>query len=306
MLKLVSSNLPSVAALPFQLAPALSIWKGTPKPAPPCFIFSKLPPGVIPGQQSTGLDYPDYSGYLFELTPGFSISSITSVSSGSFTFNSVTSPLKALPVNYWTYNDTVYLYADRSLVGTSSSVVVNAIAQALIPSVASNTWTLNGSTWNTFTASLVSVAGINFKPAAAPLSPLPGEFTQSSGVITLYGDGSVSIPPLSTAYVTLSTTFSSPVVPVLSVASFDLSSLGVSYVDGADYLGVAFAPTPNAYAPDLNQFFWQQPYLTLFMDVLQLSPAKQSLSGGFSPPGGRVLTKSISSLTYTPGSKTWG
>jgi hypothetical protein len=238
---------------------------------------------------------------LFELAPGFAIASVTSVSSGAIQFNSVTSPLKALPINYWVYANTVYLYADRSLVGASNTVVVNAVAQASIPAANSNTWTIDGSSWNTFTASLVSVAGINFNPAANPSSPQTGEFTQTSGVITLYGANTISIAALSTANITLTTTFASPVIPALSVASFDLTPYGVSYVDGADYLGVAFAPTPNAYTPDLNQFFWLFPYLTLFMDPRQLSPAKQPIANTPLMSGSPVLLKGISSITYNSG-----
>lgn len=296
MLKLTSPNLPTTPVLPFEIAPTLTIFNGAPRHLPPAFRFSKSPEGPIPDElQGVGLGYPDYSGYLFKLSPGFTISSIAKLYTTSVEFNQVNTPYKTIPVSYWVYQDSVYLYAERAIVPPGTDVEMDAIAQTTLPSPTSNTYTIDLSSWDTFTASSIYTAGVTFTLATNPLSPQPGEFTQSSGTVVLYGSNAIAPPAFSTALVTLTKTFADP-IPYLSVATFDLTEEQVFYVDGADYLGLAFAPTPNAYTPTLNQFFWSTPWLTLFLDVRSLVVAKSSVL-----TAKRIVSQSISSITYDSG-----
>lgn len=287
MLKLTSSNLPTTPPLPFEIAPTLTLFNGAPRRIPPAFTFSKSPEpnfgapidGVLlETSENMGLGLPDYSGYLYKLTPGFTISSVQKLYTSTFEFTQAVSPYFAQPLNYWIYQDSIYLYAERSLVQPGVDVNLNAVAQTTLPIPTNNTYTIDLSSWGTFTATQIYTAGNYFNPAVNPLSPQPGEFTLTSGALVLYGSGSIAPPAFSTADITLSTTFVDPVIPTLTVATFDLTEEEVFYIDGADYLGIAFSRAPDPYAPRLNEYIWQVPYLNLFLDVRSLSPAKRSVA----------------------------
>jgi len=305
VLKITSPNLPTVPSLPFEIAPTLTLFNGTPRRIPPAFTFSKSPEpnlgltidGVLPEVSApVGLGLPDYSGYLYKLTPEFTIVSVQKLSTTVSEFTAASSPYTTLPINYWVYGSSVYLYAERSIVYPGVSVSLNAIAQTTLPIPINNIYTIDLTSWGSFTPTQIYSAGVYFSSAANPSSPQPGEFKLVSGVLTLYGSSTISPPAFSTVDITLSKTFIDPVIPYLAVVTFDLTEEQVFYIDGVDYLGLSFSPARDPYAPTLNQYIWQAPYLTAFMDVRSLTPAKTSILART-----RIGSQVVSTLTYNSG-----
>lgn len=290
MLRLTSSELPTIASSVQRTAPALRIYKAEPRPLAPLFRFDRLanidPPAFQPVESP--LTNPDYSGYLFRLDLGFSWQILRQVTTGGEAIGILTDPMDVRPQTAWD---------DASLGGVNlyinhlpAEIVVDLAIDVAIPQPVGAQYTLNLQNYANFTATQVFASGLPFIPAIDPDNVQSGEFVQTDSSLTLYGSTTMRLVPGSMAIVQGSVTMDTP-DPIGIALTFDLSALELTYIDGVDYLGLSYS-LANPLRPRLGEMIWNAPLLTLFVpEAIGTRFLRQPrLSSG---------TTSTGTLTYT-------
>lgn len=280
MFKLIGDDLPEIPTLDLNLAPAIRVFDGEePYSLPPLVRFSPFAGrGTPDNAEEISLENPDYAGYLFVVTPGFEIHSISSLSSSSWDFASASRPLNAGLGNFWVYNNSIYILGELGQLGIADDLTVKAVASANIGIAnASRNFLIDLTAWGSVTISQVLVNDILFTPAVNPLSPQTKEFKVTGSTLTLYCDAATSPVNFAIAQIVVEKQIAAPIAPSASIAIFDFSDQDAFYLDAISYLGISFAPPQNAWAPLPGEFFWKEPRATLFMNPSQRLTPKRSI-----------------------------
>lgn len=236
---------------------------------------------------STPLSDPDYAGNLLSLDLGFTISTITNTG----VFTQVTDPFTVLPGKFWLNGSIIHIYGNDAFPLTpGDDFTVSAIATSTLQNPDSGQVYAIAGDWTGCTISTVVIEGLTFTSAVNPSSPQPGEFKNSAGVLTLYGNDLYAPRIGAEVLIAFEKTYEVPEVEIV-IATYDLAYTGVTLVDTVDHLGRAFHPPTDAFDPQVGDFFWSTPYLTLFLErtmAIALNP-KQSLS---------ATTSTVGSISY--------
>lgn len=208
-------------------------------------------PEVIP------LEAPDYGGYFYNIPLPLRVGQILSASVLTPNQN----PLTGIPGSIWHDEVRAVVFTHPGL-GLNAGSTVNITARILRPTFTSGTTTI--AVESGFTVSSIEAGGLSFVLTTG--DPGLGQFSQSGTVVTLGVGEGYNLP--ATILATLTGVFSVTLPSAEGIAlGFNLSNAGLDSLDGVDFLGLAYAPSLDVYAPTVGDYFWDGNLLTLFSAI---------------------------------------
>lgn len=264
MLLLSNSDLPATSQGAISKAPLLRVATiASPNIRPPFVRVGTFAGyGLRPGFNTVNVDLPAapaYVGRYFRLvfnvsaTEDYSVSSVSLVALNGQSYSVIADPndIGGVVTNTaWANTQAINLYAPA---GTNQGETITAAIaldeQIPIPDTDLN-YTIDISEFigsNIFTVSRVVSEGLSFSLAVNSGNPQTGEFTQTGGVIKLYGSGSYQ--PRTLRPVQIEGVWQADLPPfTAAISTFDLSSLNVGIVDELTYLGIVCRPAADLYS----------------------------------------------------------